>query len=45
MIAVRQDCRILDYKSAIVIEYDDSERGEGDLGFRSIISARYFIKR
>lgn len=31
MIAVRQDCRILDYKSAIVIEYDDSERGEGDL--------------
>ncbi|HDP4419571.1 TPA: phage major capsid protein, partial [Staphylococcus aureus] len=35
MIAVRQDCRILDYKSAIVIEYDDSERGEGDLGLEA----------
>ena len=35
MIAVRQDCRILDYKSAIVSEYDDSERGEGDLGLEA----------
>ena len=32
MIAVRvKTVEFLDYKSAIVIEYDDSERGEGDL--------------
>ncbi|UXU65999.1 phage major capsid protein [Staphylococcus agnetis] len=28
MVAVRQDCRILDYKSAIVIEYDDASAEE-----------------
>ncbi len=32
---LHQDCRIINYKSAIVIEYDDSERGEGDLGLEA----------